>query len=254
MEDLQTTTIEAARVLPNQLNVDHFLMAMHHLKRYPTDLEREPIFDIDCMQGRDRVWFYVEKIRQLKWEKIVWPADDFGSDLWVISVDGVHFWIREPQHPEWSQDRTFFSQKYNHAGICYELGISLSENKLVWMNGPFKAGQSDLSIFKKHGLKMKLETTGKCAIGDGNYVGYPQVVSSPNNHDSRAVKKFKSRALKRHEKFNGMIKHFECLTGRFRHSATRFRQCMEAVCVICQYKMEMGMPLFDILIESVAEA
>ena len=182
-EDLQTTAIEGARVHPNDLDIDDFLMAMHHLKRYPTDLEREPIFNVDCMRGRNRVWFFVEKIRQLKWEKIVWPADDFGSDLWVMSVDGVHFWIREPQHPEWSLDKTYFSHKYNKAGMCYELGISLSENKLVWMNGPFRAGQSDNSIFKKKGLKSKLESLGKRGIGDGNYTGNPHVISSPNNHD-----------------------------------------------------------------------
>ena len=132
--------------------------------------------------------------------------------------------------------------------------VSRCKNKLVWMNGPFRAGQSDNSIFKKKGLKAKLVSIGKRGIGDGNYTGSPHVMSSPNNHDSAAVKMFKSRALKRHEKFNGMIKHFDCLIGRFRHSATRFQQCVEAVCVICQYKMEMGNPLFDILIEAVVQA
>ena len=252
-EDLQTTSIDEARVPPSMLNMDHYLMALHHLKRYPTDLEREAIFDVDGMRGRQRVWYYVGKIRQLKKEKIVWPADNFGSDLWVISVDGVHFWIEEPQHPEWSQDREYYSHKYNKAGLCYELGISLSESKLVWMNGKFKAGRSDNSIFQKEGLMQKLVSIGKRAIGDGNYVGNPKVISTPNNHDSTPVKLFKSRALKRHEKFNGMIKHFDCLIGRFRHSAARFEDCVEAVCVICQYKLEMGRPLFDILIPAVVD-
>ena len=62
IQDLQTTTIEAARVESTDFNLDHFLMAMHHLKRHPTDLEREPIFDIDHMKGRNLVWFCVEKI------------------------------------------------------------------------------------------------------------------------------------------------------------------------------------------------
>ena len=59
-EDLQTTANPDAWVPPEERNIDHFLMAMHHLKRYPTDLEREPIFDIDEMQGRNRVWYYVK--------------------------------------------------------------------------------------------------------------------------------------------------------------------------------------------------
>jgi hypothetical protein len=61
-EDLQTTLVVEARVLPEDLHMNLFLMAMHHLKRYPTELEREPIFDIDCTKGRDWVWFFVEKI------------------------------------------------------------------------------------------------------------------------------------------------------------------------------------------------
>ena len=113
---------------PNDLDIDDFLMAMHHLKRYPTDLEREPIFNVDCMRGRNRVSFFVEKIRQLKWEKIVWPADDFGSDLWVMSVDGVHFWIREPQHLEWSLDKTYL-RDYSSEGLRYcGLGLVLKRS------------------------------------------------------------------------------------------------------------------------------
>lgn len=57
-------------------------------------------------------------------------------------------------------------------------------------------------------------------------------------------------ALKRHEHFNGYTKTFACLSGRFHHhSVVQFASCFEAVCVICQYQMENGYPLFDILIE-----
>jgi hypothetical protein len=76
-------------------------------------------------------------------------------------------------------------------------------------------------------------------------------VSTPNPHDSYAVRKFKSRALNRHEKFNGLIKHFDCLSNRFRHHEGHFKDCFEAVCVICQYKIEIERPLFDVYIEEV---
>ena len=117
-----------------------------------------------------------------------------------------------------SQDCKYYSHKYEHAGLAYELAMSLLESKLVWMNGSFPAGRSDGSIFQKEGLKDLLEAKGKRAIGDGGYTGYPAVMSTPNKHDSKAVKLFKSRALKHQEKFNGMIKTFDCLKGRFRHS------------------------------------
>jgi hypothetical protein len=90
-EDLQTIQVGEDRVSPEDLHMNIFLMAMHHIKRYPTKLEREPIFDIDCTKGRDWVWFFVEKSQQLKKEKIVWPADNFRTDLWVLTVDGTPY-------------------------------------------------------------------------------------------------------------------------------------------------------------------
>jgi hypothetical protein len=185
-------------------NFDHFLMAIHHLKRYPTELEQEAIFDISYRQGCDAVWYFVEKIQALKVVKITWP--EFGVDaIWVITVDGQHCWIQEPQHETWSQDKDYYSHKYGKAGVCYELGISLTESCLVWMNGPFKAGESDRKIFKTRGLKAKLKAIGKKGIADGGYTGHPNQLSTPNNqHDATPVKKFKSCALKRHETFNGL--------------------------------------------------
>ncbi len=58
----------------------HFLMAMHHLKRYPTELEREGMFDISRTWGRDWCWYFFEKVQALKAQKIVWPSQ--WDDVW----------------------------------------------------------------------------------------------------------------------------------------------------------------------------
>ena len=78
-EDLQTTTTPEAFVEAENCNLDLFLMGLHHLKKHPTELEREPIFDVDEHLGRD--W-------ALKAEKIVWP--DFENLTWDISVHGAN--------------------------------------------------------------------------------------------------------------------------------------------------------------------
>jgi hypothetical protein len=44
------------------------------------------------MWKRDWVWYFVEKIQALKEEKITWP-EDYGKDLWIMTVDGTHCWI-----------------------------------------------------------------------------------------------------------------------------------------------------------------
>ena len=248
--DLQTTSIEEAFLPRKARNIKQFLMAMHLLKIYPTEIEREAIFDISPSYGRDQCWFYIKKVRALKAQKIVW--DDGGDDIWILTVDGIHTWTNEYVHPIWSQDSKAFSFKYHHAGLCYEIGISLTKDQVVWLNGSFKAGANDKTNFiRKDGLRDKLKALGKKGIGDAGYVGYPDVLSTNNNaHDDKEVKKFKSRALLRHETFNGLIKNFGCLQGRFRHKQARFEDCFEAIVVICQYQIESTRPLFDILLEN----
>ena len=247
-EDLQTTEILEARVEKKDINIEHFLMAMHFLKTYPKEYEREVAFDVSEKYGREKTWMWVEKIRGLKAEKVVWA--DYPGQTWVITVDGAHFWINEPMTKSWKEAKKYYSHKFNKAGWAYELGISISEDCLVWMNGPFPAGKNDTWIFQQ-GLKALLISKNQKAIGDGVYSGHQEAVSTWNAHDSKRVRKFKSRALKRHEKFNGHMKVFECLSNRFRSGKEKFAACFEAVAVICQYQIENDKPMFDVLIEDI---
>jgi DDE superfamily endonuclease len=254
-EDLQITAVEEARINNgSDTTLKWFLIALHFLRRYPTEDEREALFDVSKPYGAQKQWEFVEKIQAMKAEKIVWDDTFYDKeDDWIVSVDGTHCWIKEPGHPTWSQDTKYYSHKYNKAGLNYELAIALSTSRLVWMNGPYPAGSNDISVFCKKGLQRKLQDLQKKAIGDAGYSGHPETISAPNTMDSNGVKLFKSRALKRHETFNGHTKVFDCLNGRFRHSVDRFANCFEAVCVLCQYQIEADKPLFNILVEAVLE-
>jgi hypothetical protein len=86
---------------------------------------------------------------------------------------------------------------------------------------------------------------GKKVIGDKGYRGEKAIISTPNSHDPEDVRHFKSRVRARHESFNAKIKNFACLDVRFRHGIVKHRICFEAVCVIVQYQLENGSPLFD---------
>jgi hypothetical protein len=125
-----------------------------------------------------------------------------------MTIDGIHFWAKEPEHATWSLDEAYYSNKHNKAGLDYELGIHLTEG-LVWMNGPFPAGRSDRTIFAEDRLKAKLLASQKMGL---------HWTSRSCIYDDQSVKKFKFRALKRHEKFNGRIKAFGALAGPIRHS------------------------------------
>ena len=191
------------------------LISIHFLRKYPTGPNKEYIFNVSERHSQDQIWDMVKRIWALKETKIAWPNDLGKDDIWIMSVDGTHCWISKPGHPVWSQDSEYFSHKLNKAGMNYELGLSLTSQNLIWMNGPFKAGTNNVSIFQDKGLKQQLDMLGKKAIGDAGYYGHKKQCSTPNANNSAQVKKFKSRALKSHESFNGMTKVFELLSSCF---------------------------------------
>jgi len=233
-EDLQTTQLQEANIIrAGRRSVKEFFMAMNFLARYPTEYQREGLWKVSR--------------NTLKAEIIQWPDDNFGSDEWVVAFDGVHFASEEKVHPTLPKDPAIFSYKHNCAGFVYEFGVALAESKCVWINGPFDAGTyNDAKIFTEGGLLAKLKTTKKRGIADGGYKGYSKYVSTPNSHDSAEVALFKRRARQRNEKYNGVLKTFDSLSSRFRHSKERLQSCVEAVAVITEYKMELGEPLYHI--------
>jgi hypothetical protein len=162
-----------------------------------------------------------------------------------MTVDWVHCRVYEPQHPTQSKNTDFYSHKFHQAGVGYEIGIAVYENKVVWVNGPFPAGKTDIHIFRHKGLKDKIPV-GKRILGDNGYRGEDEIIGTPNAHDAAEIRKFKSRARSRHESFNARLKAFRCLDERFRHGVEKHRIVFEAVCVICQYQLENGSPLFNI--------
>jgi hypothetical protein len=108
------------------------------------------------------------------------------------------------------------------------------------MNGPFKAGSNYVSTFVSEALKAKLQAIHKWGIGDGRYSGHPLQLSTPNAHYCKEVKNFKSCALKRHEKFNGYKKMFDCLSGRVRHSSIDFKIVLRQCVSFVNIKWRMG--------------
>ena len=222
-EDLQKSSAKDTNINPPRLmrmegsraNLTWLLRSMIYLKKYPLEGDFETIFHLSPRYARGQIWETIEKIQYLKFQKVTWSDDYASADIWIMTVDGTHVWIEEPGHAIYSQDSRYFSHKFNKAGINYELGISIASGRLIWMNGPFKAGRNDLNIFIEEGLEQRLLLLGKKAIGDGIYRGHEEAISYPNYNDSYGVKKFKSRALKRHEDFNGMTKTFKILNNRF---------------------------------------
>jgi hypothetical protein len=175
--DLQTTEIEAARIGGTEegdikISIYDFLNALEFLKCYQPERNREGYTGLSSKTLRKRCWYYCGKLQALKEAKIIWPDFPINS-IWVMTIAGVHCAIKEPRHPELSQDKDYYSHKKARAGYCYELGISLSSSNLIWLSGPHKAGQNDKVIFNKpEGLKETLHQRGVKAITDKGYMGF----------------------------------------------------------------------------------
>lgn len=252
--DLQTTEVDEARIGVEgdmKIRILDFLNTLEWLKCYEPEANREVRSGLASKTLRKRCWWYCRKLQALKVDKICFPEPESipGDTVWIMTVDGSHFAINEPRHPEFSQDKKQFSHKKGRAGWSYELGICLWSSNLIWMNGPFKAGKTDKAIFAGEDgcLKDFLHDLELKAIGDKGYYGHPDEISGFNAMDAPEVKKFKSRALLRHESFNALLKQFAILDGRFRHRGREsFATCFEAVAVISQYRIELECPLFEI--------
>ena len=253
-EDLLTTSNPAARIDKARVSAADFLMAMHFLRKYPSEKDQAETWDVTEKTARAWSWYFAEKVQGLKDEKIVWPEawnepfsdDGDASEIFIISVDGVHCQVNEPMHPKYPKNHKMYSHKFKKAGLNYEVAVSLWENKVVWINGPFQASANDLNIFQSpNGLKEKIPE-GRLGVADAGYRGQVGKLSLSTTMDTEEVRRFKSRAKARQESFNSRLKQFKCLDNRFRHKLLKHKICFEAVCVICQYQLENGHPLYDL--------
>ena len=66
-------------------------------------------------------------------------------------MDGTHFLIEDVYMADGSMATGYWSFKYNHPGLSYEIGLSIFSDQIVWVNGPFRAGMSDLKKFQRGG-------------------------------------------------------------------------------------------------------
>lgn len=232
--------------------ISSFLSALSWLKQYPSESNHAGRWGLSENTAREYNWTYARAFQQLKDHKIKWIVDDQGNlpgHHFIASLDGVHCLISEPRH---DPDKKWFSHKHKKAGVVYELAISIYHGSLIWINGPFPAGQSDLTVFRKpNGLKSKIPE-GRKIIADQGYLAESSL-STRNNQDSHIVKQLKNRAKARHEHFNGLLKNFKILSTRFRTTKgsddeilAKHKTVFEGCAVLVVYEVEDNHPLFTV--------
>ena len=136
-------------------------MSLNFLKHYQSKTVQSGPFNMSKNTIQKWRWYFVSRIQSLKEEKIVWPKEwdadnpdpkgfgppilftDDGDTLFpldskeakkveptlLISVDGVHFRIKEPKHPCYSKNTKYYSHKFKTAGVNYEIAIARQQQQ-----------------------------------------------------------------------------------------------------------------------------
>ena len=94
---------------------------------------------------------------------------------------------------------------------------------------------------------------GKKGIGGSGYAGEPSKVAITRPDQTKAFKKFQSRAKSRQEVFHSRLKRFNNLKYKFRHGKKGRAQAkidlhksvVESVAVLIQYDYDNGNPPFS---------
>jgi hypothetical protein len=255
--DLQTTQNPNAKVVGSDKMFYHFMMAIHHLRKYPTEEDHEGNFGCCPNTARKYIRIFMKRIQAMKDEKIVW-SDDLKKKMIFFSVDGIdcRLWEDHQSHATLTVDPDFCSHKSKSAAFRYEVALAIWKNQIIHVRGPFKAGKwNDGKIFSEDGVDYNGTFThclksivpdGNKGVADGGYTGHGEQLTTPNRYDPEPLRKFKRRAKARQETLNSRLKSFRILDSRFRHGLKWHKVAFEAVCVVVQYEMENGHPLFDV--------
>lgn len=184
--------------------------------------------------------FFCLYLPQIRFDKRF--QGDLGNDC-VLSVDGTDFRIQQPKI--WSKG--WFSHKFNGPGLRYEVGVSILNGDICWINGPYEPGDwPDIKIFR-NSLMSHLDNNERVEADDG-YVGEaPQHVKCPMSFTNpEDTLKIQSRVRARHETVNKRFKQWGCLQQVFRHDLHRHADVFRACAVITQIALELGEPLFEV--------
>jgi len=253
-KQLLTTDIPDAKVLPSQVDLKAFFVALNHARVYLTDDQRNPQFDnMDFQKMASDTWWWVQRIAALRRQVIVFPTEDsWGDTVMILSIDGTHMMIHEPRHEECRVDTTHFSHKHGTAGFNVQIALKTYEPECVHVFVA-KGGQNDMGNLNASGV-LDLIPEGKRIVCDGGYEVKDDrlhMLSGYNQFDDDAVKEFKARVKSRHEAFNAKLKVYKVLNKTFRHGVEKFEVYIYMVAVLVQFAITDPDPesvdvLFDV--------
>jgi hypothetical protein len=138
----------------------------------------------------------------------------------------------------------WFSHKLNHAALRYEIAIGINNGFIVWVNGPFPAGDwPDLNIARSSLIHFLYDN--EFYIADGGYRDGQQWSVTPTGRHEFADRQ-KAVARSRHETINAKMKKWAILRNTYRHDITKHGKVFKAVANIVELRIETDSPTWEI--------
>lgn len=129
----------------------------------------------------------------------------------MIDVTECPIWT--PLHYEWE----YYSVKKATHTVKYEIALSMTKHRILWVNGPYKGSVHDSKIAKDKFIPKLLST--ERAIGDKGYIGVPSMIVPYKPARSPEQKQFNLNhytVRQSIERCNKRIKQFKCFQQQWR--------------------------------------
>ena len=140
-------------------------------------------------------------------------------------------------------DPGYYSHKFRHAALRYEVGLSLGPIPvIVWVRGGVPAGRwSDLRLARDGAsavinyLRPGEKILADKGYRDATYFMFP--FFNPANEAERRFNYAHKRYMARHETVNAMFKSFAVARQMFRHSEKYHQDCIFAIANVINAKL-----------------
>jgi len=238
--------LEPKKTISRRAKPKHLLWTLIY---YKVNISEEMMIKIanckSCDTFRDWVIKFTDAIAALEDDVIVW-ANRFnnwdGKTPALITLDGTDVWMQEPS----PRSAIWWSHKFNHAAMRYEIAQCILTGDIVSIKGPFPANLSDRQIFDSNISLMLMP--GECVEADNGYSGRIQIKVPGAGKDS-ATRKQKSVARGRHENVNRRLKIFKVMERWESTNIEKHAKVARAVAVIVQLSFENGERLYPVKYE-----
>jgi len=156
-----------------------------------------------------------DQMDEIKWEERLNAPLPIGLFQGVnVAVDTTPFEL--PKSDNLHYNGMYYSPHYHMCCLRYEMGVKLTDSRIVWWKGPIRGARHDAAAFREFGMSDHL-LAGECVLGDFGYRGLERVVTPFHQADPALNHRIYSARVVI-EQVNGRLADFGCLDQVWRHS------------------------------------